>query len=76
MGEIQANLLQIVPAQGKDGDIITVNYDNPQYTPLATRDFEVVEVLITDDTGKKVPFERGRVVITLNFRLRRPPYLL
>lgn len=76
VGDVQANLLQIVPAQGKQGEIITVNYDNPQYTPLATRDFEVVEVLITDDTGKKVPFERGRVVITLNFRLRRPPYLL
>ena len=30
VGEIQANLLQIVPAQGKDGDIITVNYDNSQ----------------------------------------------
>ena len=74
VGDVRAPLLRIVPAQGKDGEIITLNYDNPQYMPLSTRDFEVVEVLITDDTGEKVPFERGRVVITLNFRLRQSPY--
>ena len=74
VGDVRAPLLRIVPAQGKDGEIITLNYDNPQYVPLSTRDFEVVEVLITDDTGEKVPFERGRVVITLNFRLRQSPY--
>ena len=74
IGDVRASLLRIVPAQGKSGEIITLNYDNPQYVPLSTRDFEVLEVLITDDTGKKVPFERGRVVITLNFRLRQLPY--
>ena len=74
VGDVRAPLLRIVPAQGKDGEIITLNYDNPQYVPLSTRDFEVVEVLITDDTGEKVPFERGRVVITLNFRLSQSPY--
>jgi len=74
VGDIRAPLLRIVPAQGKDGEIITINYDNPQYLSLTTRDFEIVEVLITDDTGKKISFERGRVVITLSFRLRQSPY--
>ena len=74
VGDAQAPLLRIVPAQGKDGEIVTLNYDNPQYIPLATKDFEIVEVLITDDTGKKISFERGRVVLTLHFRLRQSPY--
>ena len=73
VGDAQAPLLRIVPAQGKDGEIVTINYNNPQYVPLATKDFEIVEVFITDDTGKKIPFERGRVVLTLHFR-RQPPY--
>lgn len=63
-GDVLAPLLRIVPAQAKEGEIITLNYDNPQYVPVTTKDFEVMEVLITDDTGKKVSFERGRVVLT------------
>ena len=74
VGDVRAPLLRIIPARGKDGEIITIEYDNPQYFPLATKEFETLEVLITDDTGKKVPFERGRVVITLSFRLRQSPY--
>ena len=74
VGDVRAPLLRIVSARGKDGEIITIDYDNPQYVPLATKEFETVEVLITDDTGRKIPFERGRVVITLSFRLRQSPY--
>lgn len=74
VGDTRAPLLRIIPARGKDGEIITIDYNTPQYIPLATREFETMEVLITDDTGKKVPFERGRVVITLSFRLRQSPY--
>ena len=64
VGDVRAPLLRTVPASGKDGEIITKDYEHPQYMPLATREFETLEVLITDDSGKKVPFERGRVVIT------------
>jgi hypothetical protein len=74
VGDVRAPLLRIVSARGKDGEIITIDYDSPQYVPLATKEFETVEVLITDDTGRKIPFERGRVVITLSFRLRQSPY--
>ena len=74
VGDVQASLLRIVPAQGKKGDVITLNYENPQFVPVATKEFETMEVLITSDTGEKIPFERGRVVLTLNFRPRRSPF--
>jgi hypothetical protein len=71
VGDFRVPLLRIVSARGKDGEIITIDYDSPQYVPLATKEFETMEVLITDDTGLKIPFERKRVVITLSFRLRQ-----
>jgi len=74
VGDVLAPLLRTVPAQGKMNDVITLNYENPHYVPVTMKDFEIVEVLITSDTGEKIPFERGRVVLTLNFRPRRSPY--
>ena len=74
VGDVLAPLLRTVPAQGKMNDVITLNYENPHYVPVTKKDFEIMEVLITSDTGEKIPFERGRVVLTLNFRPRRSPY--
>lgn len=73
VGDVRAPLLRTVPVQGQDGETITLNYDNPQFLPLATKEFETLEVLITSDVGEKITFERGRVVLTLNFR--RSSYL-
>jgi hypothetical protein len=39
-----------------------------QYCPLILRRFQTVEIDIRDDTGVKIPFERGRVVVTLHCR--------
>ena len=74
VGDVFAPLLRIVPTKGKNGDIITIQYDTPQYLPVTTKDFEILEVLLADETGKKIPFERGTVVLTLHFKLRRPSY--
>jgi len=76
VGDTKAPLLQAVPAKGKDGEIITLDYNSPQYVPLAKKEFETIEVLITDDKGEKVLFQRGRVLLTLTFRPQRSPYLI
>jgi hypothetical protein len=36
---------------------------------------QTVEIDIRDDTGVKIPFERGRVVVTLHCRKRKESYL-
>jgi hypothetical protein len=74
VGDVRAPLLRIVSARGKYGEVITIEYTNPKYVPLATKEFETIEILITYDTGRKIPFERGRVVITLDFKLHQSPY--
>jgi hypothetical protein len=33
--------------------------------------FQTVEIDLRDDTGSKVPFERGRVMVTLHCRKRK-----
>ena len=68
VGETSAQLLKSIPAQEKFGDVITKTFTNIQYVPIRTKSFEVVKVLLRSDTGDPVPFERGKVVITLHFR--------
>ena len=68
VGDTSAQLLKSIPAQGKFGDVIAKTFTNIQYVPIRTKSFEVVEVLLRIDTGDPVPFERGKVVITLHFR--------
>jgi hypothetical protein len=70
-GDVQVPLLRIVPAEGNDGEMITRVFDPMQYCPMLQRRFQTVEIYIRDDTGSLVPFERGRVVVTLHCRKRK-----
>jgi len=64
-------LLRIVPITGKHGDMVSKQFDHIHYVPLMTKVFGTVEVDIRDDTGRSVPFERGKVTVTLHFRRRK-----
>ena len=64
-------LLRIVRITGKHGEVVSKQFDNIHYVPLLTREFDTVEVDIRDDTGRSVPFERGKVTVTLHFRRRK-----
>ena len=68
VGDTSAQLLKSIPAEGRFGDIIAKTFTNIQYVPIRTKSFEALEVLLRNDTGDPVPFERGKVVITLHFR--------
>ena len=68
VGDAMVPLLRVVPIKGDSGDVLTKTYERIHYIPLEQRRFETIEIYITDDTGKPVPFERGKVVVTLSFR--------
>jgi hypothetical protein len=76
VGDVRVPLLRIIPIKGQYGETITQSYNMPQYMPVNTSNFDTLEINLRDDTGRAVPFERGKVVVTLHFRLRRSPYLL
>ena len=71
VGKSFVSLLRIVPIAGKHGEVVSKQFDNIHYVPLLTREFGTIEVEIRDDTGRSVPFERGKVTVTLHFRRRK-----
>ena len=71
VGDAQVPLLRIVPVEGRDGEMITRVLDPIQYCPLLQKRLQTVEIDLRDDTGSIVPFERGRVVVTLHCRKRK-----
>lgn len=71
VGHSEVPLLRIVPLEGDDGDMVTKVYSNVQYVPLLLKNFRTVEIDIRKDTGERVPFERGKLVVTLHFRRQR-----
>ena len=68
VGNVNAKLIKTIPVEGTYGDIITQTFTNIQYVPVETKSFEDVEILLRTDTGDPVPFENGKVVVTLHFR--------
>jgi hypothetical protein len=74
VGDSVVPLLRIVPLEGKHGDVVSKNFDNVQYITVLHREFTTIEIDIRDDAGRHVPFERGRVTVTLHFRRRKPSF--
>ena len=72
VGDALVPLLRIVPVEGKDGERISKSFIRPQYLPVSRKQFESIEVNKKRDTGETVPFEFGRVLLTLHFRQSRP----
>ena len=71
VGDALVPLLRIVPVEGKDGERICKSFIRPQYLPVSRKQFESIEVNIKRDTGENVPFELGKVLLTLHFRQSR-----
>jgi hypothetical protein len=71
VGDAQVSLLRIISVAGRDGEMMTRAFDHIRYCPLAQRRFQDIQIDIRDDTGKVVPFERGRVVVTLYCRKKK-----
>ena len=65
------SLLRCLPVHGGHGATVSDRFINVHYVPLLRKEFGTIEVDIRDDTGRRVPFEYGRVTVTLHFRRRR-----
>lgn len=68
VGDTQVRLLRVVPVQGSQGQMVAVNFQNIHYVNVLNKEFDTIEIYITDDTGEIVPFEGGKLVVTLHFR--------
>ena len=68
VGNAHVPLLRTIPVTGKNGDVIVNLFDNVHYVGLGWSTFQEIEMQITDNTGLRVPFEHGRVIIKIHFR--------
>ena len=76
VGDMRAPLLRIVSATGANGEIIAKTFEDPLYVPLQKKNFDSIEIDIRDDFGRSIPFESGKVIVTLHFRRATTPYFL
>ena len=68
VGDANVPLLRTIPVSGKSGDVVVNSFDNVHYLGLGRSTFQEIQVHITDDTGLRVPFEQGRVIVKLHFK--------
>ena len=71
VGGARVPLLRTVLAGLIPGQMSHNSYTTPQYMGVRGGHFPSLEILITDNTGKEVPFHAGEVVVTLHFRRSR-----
>lgn len=75
VGDHKVPLLRTVDASGSEGSVVNRIYQTVQYVPLQRRQFDTIEISIKDDTGATIPFQNGRVIVTLHFRMRKSFYI-
>jgi hypothetical protein len=68
IGDIFANLLQVIAVEGNMGQVIEKNYPSPLFHRITAKDLDIIDVEIRSLTGREVPFEFGQVILTLQFK--------
>ena len=68
VGDANVPLLRTVNVLGKSGDVVVNSFDNIHYIGLGRSSFQEIHIHISDDTGERVPFQHGRVIVKLHFR--------
>jgi len=70
VGDTKVPLLRVCDMSREEGTESCITFTNPQYIPVARRDFDTIEINIDNELGQPMPFVFGKSVITLDFRRR------
>ncbi|GFX24769.1 uncharacterized transposon-derived protein F54H12.3 [Trichonephila clavipes] len=68
VGHVKAPLLRVVRISG---DVVSAQCDRPHYVPVIRQNFHTIEIEIRLNSGDLLPFERGKVIVVLHFRMRQ-----
>ena len=75
-----APLLRIVEVAGSRGEglqeMTHIQFDQPRYIPIQKKNFDSIEIDIRDDAGESIPFDDGKLIVTLHFRRAKESYFL
>ena len=75
VGNITAPLLGIIGTKGKHNVTVTHRFNLIHYKTLRIFNFQNLNFLLTSDYGRKIPFQGGKIMLTLHFK-RVPRVLL
>lgn len=76
VGHAKVPLVRVVTVKGKYGEDVNSIYTNIYYHPVKQKYIDTIEIDIRDNAGRKIPFLRGTVIVTLHFRLRKSPQFI
>ena len=68
VGDANVPLLRTIPVRGRNGEVMSHSFDNIHYMALSRSTFQEVHIHISDDTGKRIPFMYGRVIVKLHLK--------
>lgn len=69
VGDVMVPLIRVVPFKNNNKREDTwVNFPRVQYLPVRIRETDSIEIVISRDNGEIIPFQKGKVVVTLHFR--------
>ena len=71
VGDEYAQILRNIPVSEGDpwGKPVQHVYGGDMHLyPLQSRSFDTIEIDVRDDTGAKIPFRKGKIIVTLIFR--------
>lgn len=69
LGDTECPLLRIVDTGIElNGTLVRRHYLAPVYVPVRRKNFEHIGIKLLTDSGKPVPFQTGRVILTLHFK--------
>ena len=68
VGDVQAPLLRVVAPHGSRGQVVSTTFTKPYYIPVSQSDFDTVEIRLSNEVGKSMPFTIGKPALVLHFR--------
>lgn len=71
VGDVFASLLDYIPVVDNDKDVINFRANPIHYSAVAQGRLSSLRIYIASETGERVPFAFGKIVLKLHFR-RRP----
>ena len=70
VGDIETPLLRVCNTSGNDGEIVRTIFTHPHFVPVSRTEFQTIEINISDEIGRPIPFTHGQSLVTLHFRQR------
>lgn len=71
VGDQMLSLLRIIPTQRRTDEEEYTVFEKPHYFPVARKQFDTVEINLSNSHGEKYSFTSGATFVTLHFRRRK-----